>query len=99
MAHFFQNLFEGKIIKDEALLKEMHTFTLPKDQSTYCLGLMKIDFFKTTTAYYHGGFWGTGVAYFPKYNATISAITLNRDKRKLNAEISFELLKILEANQ
>jgi D-alanyl-D-alanine carboxypeptidase len=99
MTHFFQNLFEGKIIKDEALLKEMHTFTPPKDESTYCHGLMKIDFFNTTTVYYHGDFGGTGVACFPEYNAPISAIALNREKHKLNAEISLELLKILEANQ
>lgn len=94
---FFNVLFNGKIIKDKALLKEMHTFVLPKDKSIYCLGLMKISF-HGKEAYYHGGFWGTDVMYIPELNVTISAFTLQKEKRGItNPEISQLILRLIEA--
>lgn len=95
LAIFFQLLFEGKIIKDKIILKKMHTYVLPKEKSIYCLGLRNISFFGEK-AYYHGGFWGTDVMYLPKYNTTISVFTLKREKRKINAQISNQIIKILK---
>lgn len=95
LAIFFQLLFEGEIIKDKIILKNIHTYVLPKEESNYCLGLRNISFFGET-AYYHGGFWGTDVMYLPKYNTTISAFTLKREKRELNAQISNQIIKILK---
>lgn len=45
LAFFFQLLFEGKIIKDHSILKSIYTYVLPKEESTYCLGLRNIFFF------------------------------------------------------
>ncbi len=97
LALFFQYLFEGKIIDDRSVLKEMYSFVLPKEESVYCLGLQRISF-NGRDVYYHGGFWGTDVMYIPQYNMTISAFTLNKDKRALNAEISENILKIIETS-
>ncbi len=95
LALFFQLLFEGKIIQDKELLAEMYSFVLPKEESIYCLGIRVISF-HGHTAYYHGGFWGTDVMYLPEFNTTISAFTLQKDKRNLNAEISNKILELLK---
>lgn len=94
LALFFQLLFEGKIIKDKSILKNIYREVLPKKESNYCLGIRTISFFGKT-AYYHGGFWGTDVMYLPKINTTISAFTLSKEKRSINAQISNEIIKIL----
>ncbi len=96
LALFFQLLFEGKIIKNKAVLKNMCTYVLPKEKSIYCLGIRKIIFFRETTAYYHGGWWGTDVMYLPNYNTTISVFTLKKEKRELNAQISNQIIKVLK---
>lgn len=93
LALFFQHLFNGKIIQDTTLLKSMHTYVLPKEQSIYCLGLRKINF-HGNEAYYHGGFWGTDVMYLPELNMTIAAFTLLKEKRILNAQLSKQILKL-----
>ena len=95
VALFFQYLFEGKIIKDEKVLELMHTDIPLKEPNNYCLGLRKIDF-HGYIAYYHGGFWGTDVMYLPALNMTISAVTLQKDLRDINALLSQELIKILK---
>ena len=95
LAQFFNLLFNGQIIKDQVLLKTMHTFVLPKKQSVYCLGLLKISF-HGMEAWYHGGFWGTDVMYIPELNLTISAFTLQKDKRKLNALISKNIVDLIK---
>ena len=77
------------------LLSEMSNYVLPKDQSNYCLGLQRISF-HGLTGYYHGGFWGTDVMYLPKYDLTIAVFTLQKDKRGINAEISFAIIKCIE---
>lgn len=96
MAIFFQKLFNGKLIKDQGLLEQMHTHVLPADSSAYCLGIMNISFYKRTTGYFHGGFWGTGTMYLPEYNTTISVATLERDKKDLNHILSNEFVTVLE---
>jgi len=95
MAKFYQNLFEGKIIKDSLTLSKMYQFVLPKEKSNYCLGLRKIDF-HGYIGYYHGGFWGTDVMYLPELKITIAATTNNKDKRDLNADLSYEIIKLMK---
>lgn len=96
MALFFQLLFEGKIIKDKALLSEMYRYVLPKEVSrNYCLGLYHLPSFFGNQAFYHGGWWGTDVIYLPKYNTTIAVVCLTKEKRDLNAVISNRMLQIL----
>lgn len=95
MALFFQELFTGQIIKDKALLEQMHTLVLPRKQSTYCLGLRNLMFNGTTEAWYHGGFWGTEVMYVPGDNVTMAVCTLQKDRRDLNAKLSEKILELL----
>ena len=96
LALFFQLLFEGKIIEDKTILSQIHTYVIPKEQSkNYCLGLYNFPSFSGNKAYYHGGWWGTDVIYLPELNTTISAFTLLKEKRSLNAEISHEIIKLL----
>ena len=95
LAIFFQLLFEGKLIEDKEVLKHLYTYVLPKEKSNYCLGIRSLSFFGNI-GYYHGGFWGTDVMYLPKYNTTISVFTLLKEKRELNAEISHEIIKVLQ---
>ena len=96
LALFFQLLFEGKIIKDVNILSQIYTNVIPKEQSkNYCLGLYNFPSFFGNKAYYHGGWWGTDVIYLPELNTTISAFTLLKEKRGLNAEVSNEIIKLL----
>ncbi len=96
LALFFQLLFEGEIIKDKEVLKNIYTYVLPKEKSIYCLGIRRINFFREATAYYHGGWWGTDVMYLPDYNTTISVFTLQKEKRELNAQISHQIINVLK---
>ena len=99
MALFFQALFEGRIIKDKQLIKEMHTYVLPKEQSNYCLGLRNISF-GNYEAYYHGGFWGTDVMYLPEMNTSIAVVTLEKDKRNnINPILSEMMISIFTRNR
>ena len=96
MALFFQALFEGRIIKDKQLIKEMHTYVLPKEASNYCLGIRKISF-GDYEGYYHGGFWGTDVMYLPEINTSIAVFTLEKDKRNnINPILSKKVISILK---
>lgn len=94
LASFFQLLFTGKIISDPELLAQLHSFVLPAKESNYCLGLRNIQF-HGTTGYYHGGFWGTDALYFPEFNASFSACTLQKDDRDLNEQLHADMLNIL----
>lgn len=78
-ALFYQYLFEGLIIEDNRVLREMHTYVLPPEESKYCLGLYHFDF--GFHLYYHGGWWGTDVNYSPDNNTSIAVFTLVKDKR------------------
>ncbi|MCT4622216.1 MAG: beta-lactamase family protein [Schleiferiaceae bacterium] len=96
LAIFFQALFNGQVVKDEDLLREMYTYVLDPETSRYCLGIWNIDFYQKTKGYVHGGFWGTASMYLPEHNATISSIVLQRDLRDLNHQLSNQLLEIIE---
>lgn len=96
LSRFFSLLFNGKIIKDQSLIKSMHSFVLPEEESVYCLGLMHINF-NGKEAYYHGGFWGTDVMYIPELNVSIAAFTLVKEMRSItNPSISKALIKIIK---
>jgi D-alanyl-D-alanine carboxypeptidase len=95
LARFFQALFEGKLIQDDALLDQMHTLVLPAEQSVYCLGLRKISF-HGSEAYYHGGFWGTDVMYIPELKVSIALFTLQKEQRALNAKLNQQLILCLK---
>ncbi len=97
LGQFFNLLFNGEIIKNKAVLKEMYTYVLPVETSRYCLGLMKISF-HGKDAYYHGGFWGTDVMYIPEYNLTIALVTLQKDKRMINSKICELIVQAIESN-
>ena len=97
-ALFMQYLFEGKIIEDSALLSKMYSFVLPKEKSNYCLGIRHFNF-PEFSAYYHGGWWGTDVAYCPETNSTIAIFTLQKSKRGEFAKLSIEMLNLLKAHQ
>lgn len=94
LAAFFQLLFEGKIITDQELLSELHNYVLPSSKSNYCLGLRNI-VFHGATGYYHGGFWGTDALYFPVFNASLSACTLQKDERSLNERLHADMMNVL----
>jgi len=94
-ALFFQALFEGKIIKDEAILKSMSTYLFPRKKSNYCLGIRKIPF-DGYKVYYHGGWWGTDVMYSPQTNSSISVFTLQKAKRtEINPFLGKTMMKLL----
>ncbi|MEM6263971.1 MAG: serine hydrolase domain-containing protein [Bacteroidota bacterium] len=80
-ALFFQYLFEGKMVSDTAVLKQMHTYVLPKETSNYCLGIRNIPL-PNQHLYYHGGWWGTGVVYSPETRSTVAVFTLQKGKRE-----------------
>jgi len=81
--------------KEAALFYQypMHTYVLPEETSKYCLGMFRFNF--TTDLFYHGGWWGTDVAYSPEANATVAMFTLEKEKRGVFAKFSRELLESL----
>ncbi len=93
-AMFMQSLFNGQIIGDRELLGQMHTPIFPKEKSNYCLGvsLFQFDEFQV---YYHGGWWGTDVAYCPEANCSVALFVLDRDKRHDLAALSIGVLKTI----
>jgi len=95
LAMFFQLLFEGKIIQDKHILESMHSYVLPKEESSYGLGIRILDFFGHE-AYYHGGFWGTDAIYIPEYNASIAVFTSVKEKRDLNAILTNQIINLLK---
>lgn len=76
----------------------MHSYVLPKEKSNYCLGISHFEF-PEFTAYYHGGWWGSDVAYCPETNSTIAIFTLQKAKRGEFAKLSIEMLRYLKVHQ
>ena len=98
LALFFQYLFEGKIIKDKKVLSEIYTYSATRAATNnYCLGLYNFPSFYGNRGYYHGGWWGTDVMYFPELNTSVSVVTLLKEKRDLNAEISHKIVELIKA--
>lgn len=98
LALFFQYLFEGKIIKNKKVLSQIHTYSATRAATNnYCLGLYNFPSFFGNRGYYHGGWWGTDVMYFPELNTTVSVVTLLKEKRDINAEISHKIVELIKA--
>jgi D-alanyl-D-alanine carboxypeptidase len=91
LARFFQNLFEGKIIRDKHLLQLMHTEVLHH----YCFGIKNIKV-ADLEAYYHGGFWGTDAVYIPALNSSIAIFILQKDERDKGGALCKEVVTALQ---
>ena len=94
-AMFYQYLFEGKIIEDSLLLHEMYQYVLPEENSKYCLGIWNMSL-PNVTAYFHGGWWGTDVAYIPETNTSVAVFTLQKSKRHEFARLSIDFMNKLK---
>ena len=92
---FYQQLFTGKIVKDSVVLAEMYRDVPCKMKINYCLGVRKVSM-AGATGYYHGGFFGTDVIYFPSLNASVAIVVLQKEERDISAEISKEVVRQLE---
>lgn len=95
LSRFFKLLFENKIIKDTTLLTKMCSPIYSK--TNYCLGIRKIEL-NGTTAYYHGGWWGTDAMYLPELKTAITIFILERSEKAISSEISKQIIKLIETN-
>jgi D-alanyl-D-alanine carboxypeptidase len=91
---FMQSLFSHRIVGDKELLSKMHQRVFPKEKSTYCLGVSNFQF-DGFQVYYHGGWWGTDVAYCPEANCSVALFVLERDKRHELASLSIDVLRTM----
>lgn len=97
MAMFFQQLFNGNIIKDKKVLAQMTTDVPPNLEINYCLGIRKIKY-AGLLGYNHGGGLGTDVIYIPALNASISIVALEASHRPVALEISKKVVGLLKNN-
>jgi len=97
MALFFKYLFERKIITDTNVLSLMYTPVTNKTFNNYCLGIRKLSF-NGFTGYYHGGFWGTDVVYFPELKTAIAIAVLEKTQRDIAANITQAILTVITKN-
>jgi D-alanyl-D-alanine carboxypeptidase len=97
MGHFFQLLFTGELVTDKKTLAEMYTDVPSKSATNYCLGVRKLSV-AGETAYYHGGFWGTDVAYFPRLNTSVAIVILERSEREKSAVLCARLADIIRSS-
>ncbi|MDX2415624.1 MAG: serine hydrolase domain-containing protein [Bacteroidales bacterium] len=96
LACFSHNLFNAKIIKDTTVLNLIFTKIQTNDsiQSNYYLGLMS-DEYRGFKAYWHKGFWGNYVLYFPDLNTSISVFILQTDKKIIGRNVIDQIIGIL----
>ncbi|NRA93082.1 MAG: beta-lactamase family protein [Psychroserpens sp.] len=80
LAQFSYDLFNGKIIKDKAVLNLIKTDVTTTDgiPKTYRVGVADTTI-KGLQSLGHGGFWGTIVFYIPQLDASISVCVLERN--------------------
>lgn len=98
MALFFKYIFEGKIIKDKDILSRLYTSVPCKTQTNYCLGIRKVTI-AGLTGYYHGGFWGTDVIYFPELKTAIAIVILEKEEREISANICKAIAEAIKNKQ
>ncbi|MCS3531366.1 serine hydrolase [Chryseobacterium sp. JUb7] len=94
IALFFQYLFNGKIIKNKAILKMMTQDVPPNLEINYCLGIRKIKY-SGILGYNHGGGLGTDLIYIPALNASIAVASSEATHRPKAVEISKEIVRLL----
>lgn len=95
LALFYMQLFGGKIITNKKVLDLMTTDVPSKVPGNYCLGVRKLNI-ANATGYYHGGFWGTDVIYYPQMNTAIAITCLEKSQKELSGYINKQLTMILE---
>lgn len=95
MARFYKQLFEGNIIHDKQLLAAMCTVPPCKSHTNYAMGvrILKI---AGLTAYYHGGFWGTDVIYFPELKMSMAIVILEHSERDISAGICRAIVEVIK---
>ena len=91
---FMQSLFNGRIVGDKELIAQMYTPVFPKEISNYCLGVSRFQF-DGFQVYYHGGWWGTDVAYCPEANCSVALFVMEKDKRHELASLSINVLRTI----
>lgn len=94
VAMYFQNLFNGKIVKNPNVLEMMNKDVPPNFEINYCLGIRKISI-SGLTCYNHGGGLGTDVVFIPKYNASIAVAALEASHRQVALKIRDEIVRLL----
>lgn len=96
LALFSQSLFNGEIVENHEVLKQIFTSAETTDGTDhhYHFGLSSSEI-EGFQAYGHGGFWGTVVQHIPKLNASIAVFVLERDKRILRKDILESTVRIL----
>jgi len=84
LAKFAYNLFQGNIIEDTTTLNKIFTKIIPSDNedTKYLLGIGEGSI-NEFTCYWHGGFWGTNVLYFPELETSIAVYVLEKDNFQL----------------
>jgi D-alanyl-D-alanine carboxypeptidase len=96
LAIFIQNLFTGRVFREKTTLAAMTTKATPVQpmEGEYMSGLSTIDV-NGVQGIGHGGFWGTAANYFPKLNASVAVVVLDRNQRQLRAEINQAMVDVL----
>ena len=96
IAQFYHHLFNGRIIENEIVFKQLFTEVKTKDgkERKYYLGISEgqIMGFKS---YGHGGFWGTLAVYLPELDSSIAVFISERDKRVLRQEVANRIIDLL----
>lgn len=96
MALFFHALFEGRIVKDSSLIHLMTQDLNMKAKSNYRLGVRVLNL-SGSTAYYHGGFWGTDALYLPDQRTSLATLVVERGKRDLSGALAKRLIEIIKS--
>ncbi|ROH96599.1 hypothetical protein EGI15_02050 [Chryseobacterium cucumeris] len=97
MAIFFQQLFDGKIIKNKNVLAQMSTDVPPNLEINYCLGIYKIRY-AGLLGYNHGGELGIDTVYILQLNTSIAVVTLEAGYGPVAVEISKKIAGLLNRN-
>ena len=98
IALFYQQLWGGNIIINKQVLNLMTQDVPSTTPGNYCLGVRKLSV-TGIQGYYHGGFWGTDVIYYPQLNTSIAVTCLEKTKRDLSGLINKQLTILLKEKQ
>ena len=93
-ALFMQYFFNHKIVEKHDLVDRVTQRIFPKEKTNYCLGVSHFQF-EGFRAFYHGGWWGTDVAYCPEANCSVAVFCLERSKRDLFSKLGIDFMKTL----
>lgn len=94
IALFFQQLFNGSLIKNKNILYQMTTDVPANLEINYCLGVRKIKY-AGYLGYNHGGGLGTDAIYIPQLNASVAVVALEAGHRPVAVEMSKQIITLL----